>query len=262
MIVTLLVSGTALCCVTMLGLFVVQQRTENAGYVDVGWSYNLGLLGLLYAGLGSSSALPRWTLAAMAMLWSLRLGTHILRRVHGHAEEGRYAALRQHWGQHTGLKFFFFFQAQAILDVLLSLPFLLVAIDRNGSAAFTSIQVVAIALFLVAIAGEALADGQLARFKRTAAKGAVCEMGLWSYSRHPNYFFEWLIWVAYALFATSTCFGWFAWTAPALMLLFLFKVTGIPYTEAQSLRSKGEAYARYQRTTSVFIPWFKKEPTL
>lgn len=254
----LLLIGTAVCGLMMFGLFLVERRTLNAGYVDVGWSYNLGLLAVLYGALGSAPAVPRFTLAAMAAAWSMRLGTHILRRVKGHAEESRYAALRQHWSAHTGLKFFAFFQAQALLDVALSLPFVLQATDASLPGSLGLRQLAAIGLFLLAIAGESIADAQLARFKRSAAKGDVCDSGLWHYSRHPNYFFEWLTWVAYALFASTAHLGWLAWSAPGLMLFFLLKVTGIPYTEAQSLRSKGERYALYQRSTSVFIPWFKK----
>jgi steroid 5-alpha reductase family enzyme len=112
---------------------------------------------------------------------------------------------------------------------------------------------------LVAIAGESLADAQLAAFKRRAAKGQVCDAGLWRYSRHPNYFFEWLVWVAYFLFALGSPHGWLAFVGPASILFLLLRVTGIPLTEEQSLRSKGDAYRRYQRTTSAFVPWFPKK---
>ena len=87
---------------------------------------------------------------------------------------------------------------------------------------------------------------------------AYANRGLWNYSRHPNYFFEWLIWVAWAVFALGSPFGWIAIGCPLLMLYFLFRLTGIPATEAQALRSKGEAYREYQRSTSAFIPWFKR----
>jgi steroid 5-alpha reductase family enzyme len=114
---------------------------------------------------------------------------------------------------------------------------------------------------LAAITGEALADAQLAAFKRDAAnRGRVCEAGLWRYSRHPNYFFEWLIWVAYFVFAVGSPWGWVALIGPASILYLLLRVTGIPMTEEQSLRSRGDAYRRYQRTTSAFIPWLPKKP--
>ena len=115
------------------------------------------------------------------------------------------------------------------------------------------------ALWLVALGGETLADRQLAAFKDDPAnRGKVCDSGLWRYSRHPNYFFEWLVWVSFFLFALPSPWGWTTIFAPALMLFFLLRVTGIPYTEQQSLRSKGDAYRAYQRVTSPFIPWFPK----
>jgi steroid 5-alpha reductase family enzyme len=114
-------------------------------------------------------------------------------------------------------------------------------------------------LWVFAFLGEVLADAQLARFKANPVnRGKVCDLGLWRFSRHPNYFFEWLIWVSYALFALASPHGYLGLISPALILFFLLKVTGIPATEAQALRSKGEAYRRYQQTTSVFIPWIPK----
>ena len=121
------------------------------------------------------------------------------------------------------------------------------------------VEWVGIALWLFAVAGESLADYQLKQFKADSANhGQVCQIGLWHYSRHPNYFFEWLIWVAWFIFALGSPYGWMAVVCPLLMLYFLFKVTGIPATEAQALRTRGEEYRRYQQTTSVFVPWFKR----
>ena len=103
---------------------------------------------------------------------------------------------------------------------------------------------------------------QLKQFKANPAnKGRVCQAGLWNFSRHPNYFFEWLVWVAFFLFALGSPWGWVTIYCPALMLFFLLKVTGIPMTEELAVKTKGDAYREYQRTTSVFVPWFKKPAT-
>ena len=155
----------------------------------------------------------------------------------------------------ASLDFFWFFQAQALAAVVFSTPALIAAVNREPRIA--SLEIVALLLWAVALTGEALADRQLERFKaRASSRGRTCREGLWRYSRHPNYFFEWLIWVAYALFALASPGGALALTAPALMLYLLFRVTGIPATEAQAIRSKGDDYRRYQATTSVFVPWF------
>ena len=118
---------------------------------------------------------------------------------------------------------------------------------------------VAIAVWVIAIAGESIADRQLDNFRNNPSnKGQVCKDGLWYYSRHPNYFFEWLHWWTYVLFAITYPLGWLSILAPALMLFFILKVTGIPPTEKQALKSRGERYREYQRTTNAFFPWFPK----
>jgi len=251
--------GAAILVVMMFALWLLHLRLRNAGYVDIGWAYGLGILAVFYAWTApmwtvSGSPIRRWTLAAMVVIWSVRLGTHLLLRIVGHPEEGRYVQLRKQWGKSAPWKFLPFFEAQAILDVLLSLPFLLVVVDP-ASEALGLWQFIGIAIWLIAVAGEAVADAQLASFKKTAKPGQVCRTGLWNYSRHPNYFFEWLVWTGWAIFAVTAPWGWLAFLSPALMLLFLFRVTGIPATEAQSLSSKGDAYRAYQRTTSAFFPW-------
>ncbi len=249
--------GGLLVSALMFVLWLVQQRTRNAGIVDLGWTFSIGILAVLYAALGPGSAVHRWTLAAMVAVWSLRLGIHLAVRVIGKPEDSRYHALREKWPTGTGWKFLLVFEAQALLDVLLSVPFLLNAFHPEAPLRWP--QFLGVAIWMVAIAGESIADAQLAAFRRNPAnQGRICESGLWNYSRHPNYFFEWFVWIGWALFASTAPWGWLSFSAPICMFLFLFRITGIPATEAQSLRSKGEAYAEYQRTTSAFVPWFKR----
>jgi steroid 5-alpha reductase family enzyme len=145
----------------------------------------------------------------------------------------------------------------AAIVVLLSLPALIVAL--SPAQHISVLEIAGLATWAAGLAGEATADRQLHRFKADRARaGRVCTVGLWRYSRHPNYFFEWLVWVGYALYALGSPFGWVALTCPLLMLYFLFRVTGIPATEAQALRTRGEDYRRYQQTTSRFVPWFPR----
>jgi steroid 5-alpha reductase family enzyme len=239
----------------MLLLWLVHLATRNAGIVDFGWAFLLPTIALLYAFEGPGYPPRRWLLATLASVWGYRLAFYLLfTRVIGHPEEGRYVELRKSWKTNLPLKFLAFFQAQALLDVLLSLPFLLPALDPRPSLRWT--EFAGAVLWLVAFSGEATADAQLHAFKANPAnKGKTCRTGLWNYSRHPNYFFEWLIWVAFALYALESPWGWLAFLCPALMLYILFRVTGIPATEAQALRSRGEEYRRYQQTTSAFVPW-------
>lgn len=244
--------------IVMLAFWTLYRRRRNAAVVDVGWSVTLPLMVLLYAALGPGDARRRWLIAGMFGIWGMRLATYLLRdRIVGREEDRRYADLRERRSPVVTLDFFLFFQAQALLALLLSAPALIAAF--NGSPALTVVEQAAVLLWATALFGETLADRQLQRFKaRPSARGATCREGLWRYSRHPNYFFEWVVWVAYALFALGSPWGAAALTGPAVMLYLLFRVTGIPATEAQALRTKGDDYRRYQATTSVFVPWFPR----
>lgn len=234
------------------------QRTRtNAGIVDVVWSFGVGGAAVLAAATGGGALLPRALLAVLGGLWGLRLGLYLWYRVRGEAEDGRYAQLRLRWGNDQR-KWFAMFQFQALLIALFSLPFLAVA--ANPSAAWNAWFVAGIAMWLASVGGEAIADRQLADFRANpASKGKTCRAGLWRYSRHPNYFFEWLHWFAYVLLAIGSPIAWLAWAGPVVMYVFLRWISGIPYTEAQALRTRGEDYARYQRSTPMLIPWFPKE---
>ncbi|MDP1581780.1 MAG: DUF1295 domain-containing protein [Candidatus Didemnitutus sp.] len=241
------------------GLYFWARRVDNYGVVDVAWSYAFAGVAIFYALVGQGWPWRRALIAGLAAAWSLRLGTHLLRRVAGHhpVEDGRYVQLRRDWAGNFAPKMFGFFQLQALSVVLLSLPFLWPAL--NPAPQMHWLEWVGAALWLIALSGEALADRQLASFKRNAAnRGQVCAVGLWRYSRHPNYFFEWLVWVGFFVFACASPWGWTAVIAPASILYLLLRVTGIPLTEEQAVRSKGDAYRRYQQTTRAFVPWFPR----
>lgn len=255
----LLILGLGLAAVLMGLVFVVALRIRNFSIVDIAWSAAFTPLVLLYAGLAEGYGPRRLLIAAMVALWSLRLATHLLARIAAlhPEEEGRYLQLRHEWAAHLHARFFFFFQLQAVLAALLSLPFLLACIDRRpGLGLF---EVIGAALFVVALAGEATSDAQLTAWKTDPrSRGRTCRAGLWRYSRHPNYFFEWLVWVAYCVFAWPSPWGWATLCCPLAMLFFLLRVTGIPMTEEQAVRSRGDDYREYQRTTSAFVPWFPR----
>ena len=250
--------GAVALALMMLLIWLVSTRIRNAGLVDVGWAAGLVVLAGWYAWRGPGFPARKWILSVMIGLWGLRLAVHLVRRIASEPEDGRYQQLRRDWqGKNVNLRFLFFFEAQALLDVLLSLPILIAAL--NPAPRLQVPEYVGIALWLVAVIGESIADAQLAAFKRDPEnRGRVCQRGLWNYSRHPNYFFEWFVWVAWAVYALASPLGWLALVCPFLMLFFLLRVTGIAATEAQALRTRGEEYARYQRSTSAFVPWFRK----
>ena len=230
-----------------------QRATRNAGLVDVIWSGSLGGLAILYVALAEGWWPRRLLVGALAAIWSIRLTVHLWRRVAREDEDGRYADLRRDLGPRIDVWLFWFFQIQALLAVLLSLA---VLVPMAASAAgFGARDVVAVVLWITSIVGELVADEQLRRWREDPAnRGRTCRSGLWRYSRHPNYFFEWIHWLAYPVFAIGLPFGWAVWLAPAVMLYLVTKVTGIPPTEQQSVRSRGDDYREYQRTTNAFFP--------
>ena len=249
-----LLLGWGVVAVAMVLMWLRQLRTRDATSVDVAWSFGLGFLALFYPWFVAADRTRLVVVALIAAIWALRLAFYLLSdRVFGHkGEDGRYAYLRQHWGNRAPIGFFFFYQAQAGFALIFSLPiFAAMQGGALGPMAWGGVMV-----WAIAVAGETIADQQLARFRADGGnRGTVCEKGMWRYSRHPNYFFEWLHWWAYVLIGGGALL---TWVGPAAMLLFLFRLTGIPHTEAQALRSRGEAYRRYQRTVSIFIPWFRK----
>jgi steroid 5-alpha reductase family enzyme len=244
--------GTAVVAALMFILWLLHFPLRNAAIVDVGWAMGLSVLAMFYALHVTGYWRRTVFLAAMVVIWGMRLAFHLLfTRLNGQPEDGRYAELRRKWG----FKFLLYFEFQALLCGVLSIPFLLAMHDPAKSS--PEYENVGAALWVVAFLGETIADRQLARFKKDPKnKSRVCKVGLWRYSRHPNYFFEWLIWISFAIVAFPAQYGILGLLSPLLMLYFLYRVTGIPATEEQALRITGDEYRKYQRSTSAFIPWF------
>jgi steroid 5-alpha reductase family enzyme len=255
MIETPILIVTTAAIMAMTCVFIVERRTRIAAWVDVAWALMVGLAAAFYAAVGDAPAWQRIVVAAMGLAWGLRLAGHLAARVRRHGEDGRYAHMRRAIGD-SGAKWAAFFAFQAGLVVVFSLPAWVAA---GNVAAAPAWLLVGLAIFVVALTGEAIADRQLARFTADPAnRGKVCEVGLWRYSRHPNYFFEWLHWFAWVALAVGSPWWWLSLAGAFAMLVSLLWVTGIPFVEAQSLRSRGEAYRDYQRRVSMFVPWIPK----
>lgn len=251
------VLGTVLLSLLFTLTWLVQLRTRNAGIVDAVWGITLGLLGPLYAAFSTAPDSVRLALAVLPAVWGLRLGLYLWFRNHGKPEDGRYAKLRAEWGERANWKMWQFFQFQVVFSMLLSLG--LWSIAQRDTEPPVWVLMLTLAIWLVSVLGEAIADRQLAAFKANPAnKGRVCRQGLWRYSRHPNYFFEVLHWVAYIPLAVGAPYGLLVLLPPFVMAFLLLKLSGIPATEAQAARTRPE-YAEYIRTTSSFIPWFPKK---
>jgi steroid 5-alpha reductase family enzyme len=253
---SILLIGAALAAALFILTWRLSLRLDNFSFVDVAWALAFTPVAGLYAALGSGWMPRRLVIAALVVAWSIRLGTHLWRRVARHhpAEDARYRVLRQRWSGSLASKFLGFFLGQALLVWLLTLPVFLVC--RNDAIGFHPLEIAGFALWFIGLAGEGIADRQLERFK-AASRGnplALCREGLWSWSRHPNYFFQSLLWWGLFLAALPAAWGWTALLAPIAMLFFLLKITGIPLTEELALEKRGDLYRDYQRTVSAFIP--------
>lgn len=239
--------------------WLIQQRTRNSGWVDTLWTVGVGGVGFASAliPLSSEHVSPRQiTVAALALLWALRLGLHIGWRSAGISDDPRYANMAHDWGDAAPRKMFVFLQQQAFVSVVLVATMFIAA--HNPAPGLRAQDFAAIAVMMVAVAGEGLADRQLTQFKRDPAnKGQVNDRGLWSWSRHPNYFFESFGWLAYPLLATGAGYpwGWLALAGPACMYWLLVYVSGIPLLEEHMLRTRGDAFRAYQRRTNAFFPF-------
>lgn len=253
----MMLTGGLILLVLFTLTWAIQLNTKNAGIVDTVWSVSFAVLALVYYIMANGYVVRKALIVSMVSVWGLRLGVHLLTRTIGQEEDARYTTLRQEWGTKQNILMLRFFLFQAILALFLSAPFALIA--SNPEPSLRAIEIIGTIVWFLAFIGESLADYQLKKFKRHHAnKGKVCNTGLWKYSRHPNYFFEWVIWISYFIIALGSPRGILSIVCPLAILFFLLRVTGIPYTEAQSLKSKGQAYIDYQKTTSAFIPWRKK----
>ncbi|WGS52016.1 DUF1295 domain-containing protein [Paraburkholderia sp. D15] len=250
----------AAAVIALIGLVAIfsaawawQLKTDNAGMIDPIWAYSLGLVAVLYAVLGNGAPLMRALTALGGLVWGVRLGTHLWRRNFGKPEDARYHRFREEWGDEAASKMFWFFQLQVVVSMLLSLAFLVPSYRVDEPRIGWTL--LAIVLWIVSVAGEGIADRQLKRFKADPAnRDAVCRVGLWRYSRHPNYFFECVHWLAYIALSIGTPWAWFTVLPPILMAFLLLKLSGIPLLEA-GMAERRPGYAEYMRTTSALIPW-------
>lgn len=230
---------------------------HNVGVVDIGWAGSFFLVGIVCFIFGDGDFSKKLLMTLLILLWSGRMGWHLLQRFDLRIEDPRYTVIMEKFGDDLGdFKAFLMFLFQGFLVIILSLPFVLVC--GYSEQPWHYYEGIGLILWLIGFYGETVADTQLDSFKKNPEnKGKVCQKGLWNYSRHPNYFFEWVIWIGFFFMTLPVTGGFFAILSPAIMLVLLTRVSGIPPAEAQALKSKGEAYKEYQSTTSSFVPWFR-----
>lgn len=250
LMIILLVLAFLVCHMCLIWIWY--RVTNNPSVVDVGWASALTLSGLIYLaypGLNFRQSI----LALLLVVWGVRLGGYLWwTRIRHKIVDKRYLTLSNDWKIAKPLGFFLNFQLQGILALLISSVWYFAAQVKGSSLSW--IDWLALGWFLIALALETVADHQLQQFKKSNP-GQVCNVKLWAYSRHPNYFFEWLIWCAFTLFALQTPLGWIAVISPITLYLIMTQLTA-PLTEKGSLESRGKRYEEYQKVTPLFFPKF------
>lgn len=234
-------------------------KIKNFSIIDSVWSYSFFIHATIFYFLGDGFWIRKLILSLMLGIWSLRLGTYLTKRIYQHhpLEDSRYLGLRAEYGENFKFRFFLFFLMQAFSVSLLTFPF--IHSYQNKINSINNYEILGASLWFFSLIGESIADKQIHTFRINPKNhGEVCNIGLWKYSRHPNYFFESLIWWGYFLTLMGTDHLWWGIYSPLIILFLLLKVTGVPPSEVQSLKSRGEKYRRYQEKTSMFIPWFPK----
>jgi len=253
--------------IAMAGAWAIVRKPGRSGWTDVIWSYAIGLAGVVasLAPVGGPPTTRQYLVAALVAAWSLRLGTHIAVRTKGGGDDPRYAELRREWDAHFALRLFGFLQIQAAAALLLTISVLLAA--RNPAPAIGWSDIAGALVLAVAVIGESIADLQLRSFRGNPVnRRRICDAGLWGLSRHPNYFFEWLGWVAYPIIAIGPVggfgWGWLALSGPLFMYWLLVHVSGVPPLEQHMLRSRGDAFRDTQRRIRAFWPFPRRTEDL
>jgi steroid 5-alpha reductase family enzyme len=251
----------------MTAAWAIALATGRSGWIDAIWSLSVGGFGVVAAlaplPYGGPST-RQWLVAVLATIWSLRLGTHIVQRTLKGGDDPRYAQLKKEWGRDYRQRLFWFLQIQAAAAMPLVAS---IAVAAHRPEKVLGLRDgLGVLVLAIGVAGEAIADWQLKNFRNDPShKDSVCDVGLWSLSRHPNFFFEWLGWIAYPLIAIDLGYtypyGWIALAGPALMYWLLVYASGIPPLEAHMLRSRPDVFKSYQSRVNAFWPGPAKSPS-
>lgn len=243
--------------------WLLSVRLRDVSIVDVMWGPGFALVVAVATWVGAGDPARKLLVLVLVGLWGLRLAFHIFLRNHGKGEDYRYRAMRERQGpRFVWLSAITIFGLQGALLLFIALP-LILATSRTagtgtGTAGLGLVDLAGCALFVLGFFFEAVGDAQLARFKADPAnRGKVCDVGLWRYSRHPNYFGDATLWWGLYLIACAVPGG--AWTiaSPLLMTVLLLKVSGVALLE-RGLASTKPGYADYVARTSPFVPWFPR----
>jgi steroid 5-alpha reductase family enzyme len=243
---TVLVAAVGIAALAMLVTALIARRIGRVNLVDVTWGLALAAIALSSALLGVGP--HRWLILALVAAWALRLSLYMHRRSRGQGEDPRYVAMLADGGFRAAIRKVFLLPGVAIVYV--ALPVLVAALVDQPIAWLAWIGV---GLWLLGVTFETVGDAQLAAYKRDPQRGPVMDRGLWSWTRHPNYFGDACVWWAIWLVAVdATPWALLTIPAPATMTWFLVSATGARPLERTMMQRPG--YAGYAARTSMFVP--------
>lgn len=244
---------TVACLHTSVWLVSLAKR--DVSIVDLFWAVGFAVVAWRTALTCDWTPLS-WVLVAMVTVWAVRLSGYLTWRNWGEPEDRRYGAMRDSWGRSFWLvSLLTVFWLQALLTWIVAMP-VQTSIPRGGN--FGIFATLGLAIWAVGLVFETVADWQLSRFKAAAEnRGKVMDQGLWRYTRHPNYFGEFLVWWGIYTATLEAGFLWWTLIGPVVMSLLLLKVSGVTLLE-KSLKARKPGYEDYARRTNAFFPWFPK----
>jgi len=250
-------ANAAVAAGLMTLVWIISVLVRNASIIDIAWGPGFALIGWASCLLGDAATTTRWVLPVLSTAWGLRLGIYLASRNLGKPEDFRYQAMRDHHGTAFAWKSYYrVFLLQASIMWIVSFP-LQMGIVYAGSG-WTLWHVVGTAVWTIGLVFESIGDWQLARFKRDPENaGRVLDRGLWRYTRHPNYFGDFLVWWGIWIVAAAAPEARWTVVSPVIMSIFLMRVSGVPMLEAALVERK-EGYATYIQQTNAFFPWWPR----
>ena len=227
---------------------------HNVTIVDSLWGVGFVLVAGVTFWTGNGFGGRSLLILMLTAAWGLRLAGYLTWRNWGQPEDHRYGQWREKSGQGFWfVSLFKVFWLQALFLWFISLVLQKAQLSTEPSR-FTALDILGAVVWAAGFVFESVGDWQLARFKADPKnRGRVMDQGLWAWSRHPNYFGEFLIWWGFFLVALATPGGWWTVVSPVIISLVLLKMTGVPLTEA-ALKTRRPGYAEYIEKTSTFFP--------
>ena len=232
--------------------FLYAFLRQSDRFTDVIYAFSFALVAGYGLAMGGTPGAFHWILAAMVILWAVRLGIYLGIRIRLWGKDRRFDDFRKEW-----MRLARFWALQFISIIVIALPVIFAMQEPDAGTAFW--QGFGLVIFLAGFLVETVADYQKFAFNRQEKnKGDFIRSGLWKYSRHPNYLGEWLVWTGIFLYCMTTFAGW-QWIAvcsPAWIFILLRYISGGNLLEASAKAKYGnrKEYQAYVERTGVFFP--------